>query len=80
MRDTALFVPGSEPGLSVAFAPVLDVAPQGEGTEEVLAAAREAATLASRGSIADGEEVPVEPSGAVVAALDVPATAELAVA
>lgn len=72
MRYTTLLLPGHEPDVYVAFVPVLDVVTQGGTIAEALVAAREAATLAIRGMIEDGEEVPVEPPGAIVEAIDVP--------
>lgn len=72
MRYTALLLPGQEPGVYVAFVPALDVVTQGSTVADALVAAREAATLAVRGMVEDGEEVPVESTGAVVETIDVP--------
>ena len=71
MRYTVLLLPGQEPDVYVAFVPALDVVTQGGTVAEALVAAREAATLAIRGMLEEGEEVPVEPPGAMVETIDV---------
>jgi predicted RNase H-like HicB family nuclease len=76
VRYTALLLPGHEPGVYVAFVPALDLVTQGEGIEGAIQAAREAATLAVRGLVRDGEEVPVEPAGGIVAGIEVAVPAE----
>lgn len=80
MRYTVLLLPETDPGVYVAYVPVLDVTTQGDTFEEALSAAREAATLAVRGLIADGEEIPTEPGGAITASIDVPVPIAEAVA
>jgi predicted RNase H-like HicB family nuclease len=72
MRYTVLLLPESDPEVYVAYVPVLGVTTEGRTFEEAVTAAHEAATLAVRGLVADGEEVPTEPAGAVVASVDVP--------
>ena len=78
MRYSVLLLPETDPDVYVAYVPVLGVVTQGDTLEDALVAAREAAVLAVRGMAADGEEVPTEPAGAVVSAVEVtiPAAAE----
>ena len=78
MRYSVLLLPETDPDVYVAYVPVLGVVTQGDTLEDALVAAREAAVLAVRGMVADGEEVPTEPAGAVVSAVEVtiPAAAE----
>ena len=80
MRYTVLLLPETDPDVYVAYVPVLDVTTQGDTFEEALTAAREAAILAVRGMMADGEEVPTEPAGAITASIDVPVPTTAAVA
>ena len=78
MRHTALLLPETDPDVYVVYVPVLGVVTQGKSFEEALVAAREAATLAVAGLADDGEEIPAEPAGAVVASVDVPVPAQAA--
>ena len=72
MRYTVLLLLGQVSDVYVAFVPALDVVTQGDTIAEAVAAAREAATLAVRGMIKDGEDVPVERAQAIVETIDVP--------
>jgi predicted RNase H-like HicB family nuclease len=76
MRYTVLLLPETDPDVYVAYVPVLDVVTQGDTFEEALVAAREAATLAVRAMLRDGEDVPPEPAGAIVASVEVPVPVE----
>ena len=71
MRYTVLLFPGEDPEVYVAFVPGLDVATQGEGIDGALAAAREASILALEEMIERGDEILVEPEGAIVETIDV---------
>ncbi len=71
MRYSVLVVPGDEPGIHVAYVPVLDIVTQGTSLEHALAMAKEASELVVEDAIARGEEVMVENAGVVVASVDV---------
>ncbi len=72
MRYTVILLPGQVSEVYVAFVPALDVVTQGDTVEEALVAARDAAMLAVRGMVKDGEEVPIERAPAIVETIDVP--------
>lgn len=71
MRYTVLLLPETDPMVYVAYVPVLGVVTQGRTREDALVAAREAATLALRDVMNEGEEVYAEPPGAVVETIEV---------
>ncbi len=72
MRYTALLLQETDPHVHVAYVPILGVVTQGGTADEALTAAREAAILAIRGMLEDGEELPAEPPGAIIETIDVP--------
>ncbi len=72
MRYTVLLLPETDPEVYVAYGPVLAIVTQGRSREDALVAAREAATLALRDLIEDGEEVFAETGAAIVETIDVP--------
>ena len=72
MRYTVLLTPETDPDVYVAYVPVLGVVTQGATIEAALTAAREAATVALAAMVDDGEDVPIEPTDGVIAAIDVP--------
>jgi predicted RNase H-like HicB family nuclease len=73
MRYTVLLTPEADPDVYVAYVPVLGVVTQGATVESALVAAQEAAFLEIMGRLDDGEEVPVEATGGIVAGIEVEA-------
>ena len=71
MRYTVVLVPGEDPGIHVAYVPVLDVTTQGRGLDHALAMAKEASELVIEDMVARGEELPCEDGGTVVASVEV---------
>lgn len=73
-RSSVVVVPGDEPGIHVAYVPVLVVVTQGTRLGHALAMAREASELVAGDSIARGEELMIEGTGTVFAsvAVDIP--------
>ncbi|MBA2521125.1 MAG: type II toxin-antitoxin system HicB family antitoxin [Chloroflexia bacterium] len=80
MQYTVLLTPETDPDVYVVYVPVLGVVTQGATVEAALEAAQEAAYLDIMGRLDDGEDVPVEPDGQIVAriAVTVPVPAGVA--
>jgi predicted RNase H-like HicB family nuclease len=73
MRYTVVLVPGERPGRYVAHVPAIPgCVTQGEGVEEAVAMARDAAAGMLAVMAARGDELPEEPFGTLVAEVDVP--------
>ncbi|MDQ3693432.1 MAG: type II toxin-antitoxin system HicB family antitoxin [Chloroflexota bacterium] len=71
MQYTVLLTPETDPDVYVVYVPVLGVVTQGATVEAALEAAQEAAYLDIMGWPDDGEDVPVEPDGQIVARIAV---------
>ena len=70
MRYTVVLVPDLELGGYVAYVPVVGVTTQGESIDEALAMAADAAGLMLDVRVEDGEELPEEPPGTIVASIE----------
>lgn len=72
MRYTVVLIPDRRAGGYVAYVPAIPgCVTQGESIEQALAMAKDAATALTADMADLGEDVPAEPFGAVVAAIDV---------
>lgn len=77
MQLTVLLTPEVDPSVYIVYVPVLGIVTQGATVEDALEAAQEAAYLEIMGRLDDGEEVPREPDGQIIAriAVEVPVPA-----
>jgi len=81
MRCTVVLVADTDRGLFVAHVPAVpDCVTQGATVEEALAMAADLAAIQLADLLEAGEELPVEPFGTVVSAIEVPVPAPVAAA
>lgn len=71
MKYTAVLVPGEEPGMYVAYVPVLGVTTQGTSFEHALEMAKEASDIVVEMVAERDDEIFTEPAGTVTASIDV---------
>ncbi len=73
MRYTVVLIPGERAGRYVAHVPAIPgCVTQGNSFEEAVAMAQDAAAGMLAVMADRGDDVPIEPAGAVVASVDVP--------